>query len=102
MIMDNAPSHNVLAEYSAPTPSSSKESICAWLEKNRISCPIDALKAELSEMLAKIVPEPTYAIDELARQEGHEVIRIPPYHPELQPVETCWGVLKHVLILLKK
>jgi hypothetical protein len=23
------------------------------------------------------------------------VIRTPPYHPELQPIETCWGVLKN-------
>lgn len=33
--------------------------------------------------------------DEIARSEGHEVIRTPPYHPELQPIETCWGVVKN-------
>jgi transposase len=32
-------------------------------------------------------------VDELARQHGHEVVRTPPYHPELQPIETCWGIL---------
>jgi transposase len=23
------------------------------------------------------------------------VIRTPPYHPELQPIEMCWGILKN-------
>jgi transposase len=23
------------------------------------------------------------------------VLRTPPYHPELQPIETCWGVVKN-------
>jgi hypothetical protein len=41
------------------------------------------------------VTEPIYAIDEIARSYGHEVIRTPPYHPELQPIETCWGVVKN-------
>ena len=31
----------------------------------------------------------------MARQQGHEVVRTPPYHPELQPIEICWGVLKN-------
>ncbi len=26
---------------------------------------------------------------------GHRVIRTPPYHPELQPIEICWGVVKN-------
>ena len=37
----------------------------------------------------------TYVIDESARQHGHEVIRTPPYHPELQPIEMCWDILKN-------
>ena len=44
----------------------------------------------------KLTPEPTYVIDEIARKHGHEVMRTPPYHPELQPIETCWGVVKKI------
>lgn len=40
-------------------------------------------------------PEPIYILDEIAREQYHEVIRTPPYHPELQPIETCWGVVKN-------
>lgn len=33
----------------------------------------DCLKAELVEMLAKLAPAPTYALDELAAEHGHEI-----------------------------
>jgi len=46
-------------------------------------------------MLAKLAPAPTYALDELAAEHGHEILRTPPYHPELQPIETCWAVVKN-------
>ena len=95
IIMDNASYHNTLAEHSPPTPLCSKKRILEWLEKNKIYCRTDCLKPELVEILKKIAPEPSYAIDEIARYKGHEVIRTPPYHPELQPIETCWGVVKN-------
>jgi len=43
------------------------------------------LKVLLVEILRKRAKEPTYAIDVIARKYGHEVIRTPPYHPELLP-----------------
>ena len=67
----------------------------AWLEKNKFSCNPDCVKAELIELIDKHAPEPTYIIDEIAKQAGHEVVRTPPYHPELQPIEICWGVVKN-------
>lgn len=95
IVMDNAPYHNVLAKNSAPIATSSKKNIFDWLEKNKVVCSQDCLKAELIEILNKIAPEPTYAIDEIAKEHGHEIIRTPPYHPELQPIELCWGVVKN-------
>ena len=95
IIMDNASYHNTLAEHSPPTPLCSKKRITEWLERNRIYCRQDCLKPELIDILKKLSPEPSYAIDDIARSHGHEVIRTPPYHPELQPLETCWGVVKN-------
>jgi len=95
IIMDNASYHNILSDYSAPTPTCSKEKIRTWIEANNIPCKDDCLKVELIDILRKIAPEPTYNIDIIARQHGHEVIRTPPYHPELQPIEMCWGILKN-------
>ena len=95
IIMDNASYHNTLSEHSPPTPLCSKARIVEWLEQNKIYCRRDCLKPELVEILRRLAPEPTYAIDEIARSHGHEAIRTPPYHPELQPIETCWAVVKN-------
>ena len=95
IVMDNAAYHNILVEDSAPTATCSKERIRAWLETNKIPCKDDCLKVELVEVLRKTAPEPTYQIDVIARKMGHEVVRTPPYHPELQPIEICWGILKN-------
>ena len=95
IIMDNASYHNILAPCSAPIPASKKSAIYAWLQANKASCTADSAKAELVELLVKLAPEPTYAIDELAREQGHDVLRTSPYHPELQPIEMCWGVVKN-------
>jgi len=95
IIMDNASYHNTLSEHSPPTPLCSKKKIMEWLEQNKIYCRHDCVKPELVEILKKLAPEPSYAIDEIARSCGHEVIRTSPYHPELQPIEICWGVVKN-------
>ena len=95
IVMDNAPYHNILSEHSSPTPSCSRKKIIDWLEQNKIYCREDCLKPELIEIMKKIAPEPIYAIDEIAKSFGHEVLRTPPYHPELQPIEICWGVVKN-------
>lgn len=93
--MDNASYHNVLATHSAPTAKCKKEKIRSWLEQNNIPLREDCLKVEMVEVLNKIAPSPTYILDELAAKHGHELLRTPPYHPELQPIETCWGVVKN-------
>src|ERR1700730_14767545 len=95
IIMDNASYHKALTEDSAPIATSSKEKIRSWLEKNDIPCRDDCLKVELIAMLNKIAPNPTYIIDEIAEKSGHTVLRTPPYHPELQPIEICWGIVKN-------
>jgi transposase len=95
IVMDNASYHNVLTETSAPIAISSKKRIFNWLADNNFPCDPDALKSELIDALNKVAPSPTYEIDVIAQSLGHEVVRTPQYHPELQPIEICWGVLKN-------
>jgi transposase len=33
-------------------------------------------------------------IEEIAKSYGHVLMYLPPYSPELNPIERCWGVLK--------
>jgi len=95
IIMDNATYHNVLSVHSAPTATCKKEKILLWLEQNNIPLKEDCLKVEMIEILNKMAPIPTYALDEIAAEHGHEILRTPPYHPELQPIETCWAAVKN-------
>ena len=95
IIMDNASYHNILSVNSAPTAASKKEKIRSWLEQNNIPLKEDCLKVEMVEILNRIAPSPTYVLDEIAAEHGHEILRTPPYHPELQPIETCWAVVKN-------
>ena len=39
-------------------------------------------------------PQPKYVIDELAKASGHEVVRLPSYHCELNLIELCWSHVK--------
>ncbi|MGA1870321.1 MAG: transposase [bacterium] len=97
VIMDNALYHNVFAEDSFPTPRTRKEELCAWLERNSIPWTEDMLKPELYELGKRFTPIPEYKLDQIAKALGHSVLRTPQYHPELQPIETCWGIVKNYM-----
>ena len=97
LLMDNAPYHTVLSRHSAPTAPCTKDSLYTWLSKQGLPMRDDCFQAELVEMLAKLAPAPTYALDALAAEHGHEILRTPPYHPALQPIATCWAVFQKQL-----
>ena len=53
------------------------------------------LKAELIEhFYARKHAYNDYAIDVLAKQTGHEVLRSPPYRCQLNPIEMVWVHVK--------
>jgi transposase len=97
IILDNAPYHNVVVEDAFPTPKSRKEQLCAWLTKKGIPWTPDLLKPELYDLCKKCAPAPEYRLDQLAEASGHRLLRTPQYHPELQPIETCWGIVKNYM-----
>jgi len=114
IIMDNAPYHNVLVEEAFPKKSHSIKRLREWLSNNEIPWTKDMLKSELFDLCSRFAVKPEFLIDRIARKEGHSILRTPPYHPELQPIETCWAIVKNyvaqhndctmkkVLILLEK
>jgi len=97
IILDNAKYHNVFAEGTFPVPATRKEALCDWLEKNNIPWTTDMLKPELYELCKRLAPVPEYKLDQIAEAAGHSILRTPQYHPELQPIETCWGVVKNYM-----
>jgi hypothetical protein len=42
-------------------------------------------------------PEPVHKIDEFLRGKGHDVLRLPPYHCEFNPIEMEWGMSRVML-----
>jgi hypothetical protein len=38
----------------------------------------------------------TFELDVLVAGDGHSVLRLPPHHPEINPIELVWGRLKDV------
>ncbi len=95
IIMDNAPYHNVLVEEVFPKKSHSVKRLREWLSNNEIPWTKDMLKSELFDLCSRFSVKPEFLIDRIARKEGHSILRTPPYHPELQPIETCWAIIKN-------
>lgn len=95
IIMDNAPYHNVLVEEAFPKKNHSVKRLREWLSNNEIPWTKDMLKSELFDLCSRFAVKPEFLIDRIARKEGHSILRTPPYHPELQPIETCWAVVKN-------
>jgi transposase len=99
IIMDNAKYHNVLSDDTFPTPRSYKHELQIWLQNNHPDLGLhddkSMLKSELYEICKKIVPPPVFKIDQLTEKHGHNILRTPQYHCELQPIEACWAVIKN-------
>jgi len=95
IIMDNAPYHNVLVEEAFPKTNHSVKKLREWLSNNEIPWTKDMLKSELFDLGSRFAAKPEFLIDQIAGKEGHSILRTPPYHPELQPIETCWAIIKN-------
>jgi transposase len=97
IVMDNAPYHNVYVdEVFYPTTSTKKAELQSWLQQNHPTMYQEAMiKAELLAVCRQLCPKPAYALDRIAEAAGHQILRTPQYHPELQPIENCWAVVKN-------
>lgn len=93
IVMDNASYHTV-RKNKAPTTANLKSEIKEWLNSNNIYFEEYHSKAELLCLVNKHKPDPVYEADELLSINGHEVLRLPPYHCELNPIELIWSLAK--------
>ena len=75
-------------EECTPKQSWQKDRLKKWLEAKNIDFPAKALKPELWQLARdKASLEPRYKVDDLIKSFGHTVLRLPPYHCELNPIE---------------
>lgn len=93
IVMDNAAYHSV-QEDKKPTMASTKANMQAWLQRHKVEFDNSLRKCDLLKLIKQNGSENVYKIDELLKAAGHEVLRLPPYHPDLNPIELVWGDIK--------
>jgi len=78
-----------------PTSNARKAEMLFWLDKHCIQHNSDMTKAELYDLIKMHKPQyETFVIDCLLADHGQTVLRLPPYHPDLNPIEQIWGIVK--------
>jgi len=72
-----------------------KHKIVQWLEDKNVVVDRKMVKLELMQKVKEIRTTEKYAIDEKAMESNKIVLRLPPYHCELNPIELAWSVIKN-------
>lgn len=93
LVIDNAPYHNKQDDR-CPTQATRKAEIQAWLRRKGVEYTDIMLKAELLQLCKKNKPQPAFTINGILQQHGHDCIRLPPYHADLNAIELVWAKLK--------
>jgi transposase len=93
IVMDNA-SYHVTQMNKPPTMQSLKSDIQKWLTENKIPYEESYKKAELMCLVNEHKIGPVYEAEEILKQHGHEVIKLPPYHCDLNAIELIWSLAK--------
>lgn len=94
IVMDNASYHSRLVE-KLPTSSWKKSDIVNWLTEKQIPFESDMVKKELLVVVRQHkLKFKKFVVDEIAKQRGITVLRLPPYHCELNPIELIWAQVK--------
>jgi len=95
IVMDNASYHSKLID-KPPSTKTKKADILKWLAEKGIRHNPSHTVAELLSIVRqhKHKYERQYELDNLALQMGHEVVRLPPYHCQYNPIEMVWAQVK--------
>lgn len=90
IVMDNAGFHRKMA---VSRSKMNKPMMIQWLTKNGVEFDEKSTKKELLSIIDNRCPLQPQLTD-ILRKAGHELLWLPPYHPELNPIERMWGIIK--------
>uniref|UniRef100_A0A914WA34 Tc1-like transposase DDE domain-containing protein n=1 Tax=Plectus sambesii TaxID=2011161 RepID=A0A914WA34_9BILA len=99
LVIDNAPCHSRYEE-KIPTKSMTGRKMRAWLRKNNIPFLEKLTKKELFNTVVTPLKKADYnrrAVERIALEHGVIILRLPPYHCDLNPIELVWGWIKRQL-----
>ena len=95
IVMDNASYHSrICPDTAAPTTATRKAVMQDWLTKRGIPWDKKMLKPDLYNIIKHNKPEKIFVVDEMIKKEGHSIVRLPPYHCNLNPIENIWALIK--------
>lgn len=99
IVLDNASYHCTKVE-KVPNPTWRKADIFAWLSGKGINVDESYLKKELLALVDKEKSKYNqFVIDQLATEQNKIILRLPPYHCELNAIEMIWAQVKnHVAV----
>ena len=94
IMMDGASYHRRV-ECDPPPMSATKEVLKTWLHSQGVYC--DENDSKLSLVQKRMVQKKLLrtCTASIAEKYGHCVLFIPAYHPELQPIERVWAMVKN-------
>lgn len=94
IVMDNAPYHSMKKD-PVPTMSWKKQDIINWLDNRGEIITNPIVKSQLLEKVESLKPQyDKYLIDEYAKDNNKIILRLPPYHCELNPIELAWSSIR--------
>ena len=94
IVMDNAPYHSRQVDRT-PSRYDTKVSMVAWLHKKGIVCDVSQRKEALYKLVEENrPPNKIYAVDVMAAEMGHTILRLPPYNCDLNAIEWAWAKIK--------
>ncbi|XP_025200882.1 uncharacterized protein LOC112598574 [Melanaphis sacchari] len=94
IVMDNASYHSVQIN-SYPKSNAKKIELQEWLKEKEVDFSPMETMSELRERIKRLISqEKKYELDEIALSMGHEVVRLPLYHCQYNPIELIWAQVK--------
>ena len=93
LIIYNAPHHNLQVD-KCPIQASRKADIQAWLTRQQIPFGATLLKAELLQICKQHKPTSSFLLDSILKEYGHDCLRLPAYHADLNSIELIWATMK--------
>ena len=96
LVIDNAPYHSRLMD-EFKRPMKRKADMKFWLSSHNISYDEKELNAELWQKITEFLKTyrgEKYFLDAQLKNMQVEVVRMPPYHCDFNPIEKCWSFRK--------
>jgi transposase len=93
MVVDQASYHLVPEEHLMPS-TMRKAELQQWLSSHGLAWEPHWLRPRLQQALEKHIDK-TPLITKLAAKHGHQGLILPVHHPELNPIELVWAIVKN-------